>query len=196
MTSTKDLSYRFFGHVRTSEENNTKKLVQTNSDINFVLYNSEFEIVETNVELKFLILFMVKFKEIINNKKFHRFFYIACLLLFSIPVGYKIVYYSRFVNNYLCLNSSLGIPYYVIYFVPVIILLYQIIFDNFFGWSLILILNIIHLFVSLDRTIESITMDIKYHDYIEILSSYAICILFICSLFLVKPKSRNKPQER
>ena len=134
---------------------------------------------------------MNKILKLCNSSVFQRVVYSLILLLFVF------LFFNEKIYNDLWKKNPLGISFFSMYFVPSIILIYQIIFNNFRGW---LSFFILYLFSTTFFTISSIInyTNKEYDNYyiLGLIIGMAIVIsVFIAIaifIYLLKPKKNYK----
>lgn len=134
---------------------------------------------------------MRKIKRILSSNKFQRFFY--CILL-SFDI------YLFFRDNtikYIWSISSFGISYFFLYSISTIVLLYQIIFNNFLGWLTFLAIYLLITIYGVIIGFLDIIADYgtKYTEIEIILVIIVDIIIFLplgLLIFLINPKKKQK----
>jgi hypothetical protein len=134
---------------------------------------------------------MRKIKRILSSNKFQRFFY--CILL-SFDI------YLFFRDNtikYIWSISSFGISYFFLYSISTIVLLYQIIFNNFLGWLTFLAIYLLITIYGVITGFLDIIADYgtKYTEIEIILVIIVDIIIFLplgLLIFLINPKKKQK----
>ena len=128
---------------------------------------------------------MNSIKHFLTSRFFQRICYFVLLLIDIYSIS------NNFEN--LWLNSSYGIPYIYLYIIPLVILLYQIVFNNRIGWWLLftfyIIFSILGIIISVRRVLAD--LDVKYNivDVFEVILILFVTYLImgVC-LYFIKPR--------
>jgi hypothetical protein len=129
-------------------------------------------------------------KKIVKNPIFQRVCYIIALVMYFLLLRKDIV-------NHPFLSSSFSIPYFYLWLVPSIVLLYQCVFNNFLGWLSIFLLYVF-IFIStfVNFLIEMIgAYGVKYveSDFVSFIGLYIIFTSLIgLFIYLLKPIKKTK----
>jgi hypothetical protein len=114
-------------------------------------------------------------------------------------IGLVVVVFVSFKDGVNMLNqhSSLGIKYWYFFIIPSSILLYQIIFNNKYGWYTVLFLYgfyFIWTLISIFRGIKDKSGYFVGNDYIVLVMVVMILSLLVYLIYLIKP-IKNKPED-
>ena len=109
----------------------------------------------------------------LKRKRVQRAIYVICFI--------SILFISILNGSELNLKSSLGISYWYFFIVPSLVLLYQIIFNNLFGWGLSILLYFLYLLWAIIRFIKEIKDNFGHQDYLD----YFVMTIFLSVLILI-----------
>ena len=133
---------------------------------------------------------MSKLKKIIQNSIIQRVFYAILFLLYNCVILPDTIKYTWS-------NSSFGVPYFYIWLIPSVILLYQIIFNNMIGWLIFFTLYIALTIYGLIIGFSDIFVNygIKYSEKAIVLYMIMCIILYLpfsWFLYLIRPSVRRR----
>ena len=119
-----------------------------------------------------------------NSSVFQRIFYFVLLCLYNF-----LIFNNRGTKG----NSSIGIPFIWFWIIPTIIMVFQVLFNNVYGWFVFVILYLIYfvwLIISIIQGIilESDEWKFDYYFYILLLILSLLCFGWI----ILKIKPLNK----
>jgi hypothetical protein len=126
---------------------------------------------------------MKRIGKLIKKSKFQKGFYLVILLVYDIPFLVNTI-------KYLNVNSSIGIPNYYLLIIPTVILLYQIIYNNFWGWLLFIFLYFVF-FVFLGISVYSGIIEdsdnYSFESYLLLSTIFILYLAFGFFLLILKP---------
>lgn len=76
-------------------------------------------------------------------------------------------------------TSSLGLPYWIVFLLVLLPLLYQAILNNKIGWSIIVVLVIAHLFL----TVRNLINNESFSNIIVVIAFYLLAFFFLLLLY-------------
>ena len=129
-------------------------------------------------------------KKLFRNTWFHRSVYFILFLLWTLKLS------SHF-DCWSC-SSSLGIPYWRLYWPVAIILLLLVIFDEWIIWFSFFLFSVFFSFVlvlgdynfRIDNQTKTGWSD--FDCWLGTVSSALVCVLFLALLYLIRPVKKDK----
>jgi len=130
---------------------------------------------------------MKKLSILLQKPVLQRFFYFLFLFLYNFLI---------FKNGGIRGNSSIGIPFFWFWIIPSLTMLYQVIFNNLYGWLLFLLLYIIYFLWSIISIISEFLIEDNDWGFYSIFFLILFFVLLSCFgwiIWQIKPRKKNNP---